>query len=344
MLTLEGGETARRRVPESELVYPTKEESDRVKQVVDRLVEARLLVKGQLETGEPYVEAAHDFMVRGWNKLQKWIEEDQENLAIQQRLTPTAMEWYSQQPESHWWNMAPSHWLKLLKKRREQTGLLWNTNPHLDRLKDKVWLNKIEDNFFCHSLNKRIRDTYLLRLLTIGIPLVILLIVIVQLARFTSNWGKHSMHLGKLSEGQFYVYIINNRQETYYKRFRRFAQTIEELNLDTITPNYEYKIDGQEAVVQAIPRIKNLNRFTGKVFIVEGKPSSIICMSKETRDVILTLPYLNSDSSKCGSGFSRKDFTTINDHELNKSEEKWVVLLVEWWRNFEKLLEKMTGN
>jgi len=95
MLTTEGGETARRRVPESELVYPTQEESDRVKQVAERLVEARLLVQGQLETGEPYVEPAHDFLVRGWGILQNWIDEEKakETLDIQQRLTAQANDW-----------------------------------------------------------------------------------------------------------------------------------------------------------------------------------------------------------------------------------------------------------
>jgi len=95
MLTLEGGETARRRVPDSELVYPTGEESDRVKKVVDRLVNARLLVRGQLETGEPYVEPAHDFLVRGWGILQDWINEEKakETLELQQRLTVQANDW-----------------------------------------------------------------------------------------------------------------------------------------------------------------------------------------------------------------------------------------------------------
>ncbi|MEP0924351.1 caspase family protein [Leptolyngbya sp. ST-U4] len=95
MLTLEGGETARRRVPDSELVYPTQEESDRVRQVVERLVNARLLVRGQLETGEPYVEPAHDFLVRGWGRLQEWINEEKakEILELQQRLTPQANDW-----------------------------------------------------------------------------------------------------------------------------------------------------------------------------------------------------------------------------------------------------------
>jgi WD40 repeat protein len=92
MVTIEGGGVARRRVPESELVYPDPEENKRVAQVSDRLVKARLLVKGQ-ETGESYVEPAHDFLVRGWDNLQKWIKEEQEDLALQQRLTPAANDW-----------------------------------------------------------------------------------------------------------------------------------------------------------------------------------------------------------------------------------------------------------
>ncbi|MEG4246254.1 caspase family protein [Microcoleus sp. Pol10_D6] len=141
MLTLEGGETARRRVPESELVYPTQEESDRVKQVVDRLVKARLLVKGQLETGEPYVEAAHDFLVRGWDKLQEWIKQSQGDLALQQRLTSAANDWSTGK------------------------GGLWTRE--VDRLarleeifgsKDNNWLNQLEVEFIETSKQKRLDE------------------------------------------------------------------------------------------------------------------------------------------------------------------------------------------
>jgi WD40 repeat protein len=126
MLTLEGGETARRRVPESELVYPTLEESDRVKQVVDQLVEARLLVKGQLETGEPYVEPAHDFLVRGWGMLQDWINEEKakETLELQQRLTAQANDW---------------------DRNNRADGLLM---PDGDRLSQLEKLLKLPDNWF----------------------------------------------------------------------------------------------------------------------------------------------------------------------------------------------------
>ncbi|MDZ8026092.1 MAG: caspase family protein [Nostoc sp. DedQUE11] len=138
MLTLEGGETARRRVPESELEYPTPEESDRVKQVVERLVEARLLVKGQLETGEPYVEPAHDFLVRGWGTLQNWIDEEKakETLELQQRLTAQANDWARNQgpllPDGDRLNQLE----KLLKQ-------------------NDTWLNQRESQFVETSLNFR---------------------------------------------------------------------------------------------------------------------------------------------------------------------------------------------
>ncbi|MGK7896324.1 MAG: caspase family protein [Xenococcus sp. (in: cyanobacteria)] len=92
MLTVEGWEVARRQVPDSELLYPDEAENQRVKKVIERLVAARLVVKGQ-GTEEAYVEPAHDYLVRGWNRLQDWIKEDREDLTLQQRLTPDANYW-----------------------------------------------------------------------------------------------------------------------------------------------------------------------------------------------------------------------------------------------------------
>jgi WD40 repeat protein len=140
MLTTEGGETARRRVPEPELVYPTQEESDRVRQVVDRLVEARLLVKGQLETGEPYVEPAHDFLVRGWGTLQNWMDEEKakETLELQQRLTAQANDW---------------------DRNNRPVGLLLQDGDRLKQLKEILeltnnWLNQRETKFINSSIEQ----------------------------------------------------------------------------------------------------------------------------------------------------------------------------------------------
>ncbi|BAZ37674.1 peptidase C14 caspase catalytic subunit p20 [Calothrix sp. NIES-4101] len=93
MVTIEGGESARRRVPLSELIYINDAENTRVEEIRQRLDKARLIVGGQETGGEPYVEPAHDALVRGWNKLQEWKNEEQENLLLQQRLTPAANDW-----------------------------------------------------------------------------------------------------------------------------------------------------------------------------------------------------------------------------------------------------------
>ncbi|MFB2836606.1 eIF2A-related protein [Floridanema evergladense] len=137
MVTIEGGGVARRRVPESELVYPDAEENKRVVQVSDRLVKARLLVKGQ-ETGESYVEPAHDFLVRGWDKLQEWLKDGLENLALQQRLTPAANDWENNQ----------------------NVGLLLPDGDRLNQLERILkqpdnWLNAKEKRFIERSIERR---------------------------------------------------------------------------------------------------------------------------------------------------------------------------------------------
>jgi WD40 repeat protein len=140
MVAIEGGGVARRRVPESELEYPDSGENKRVAQVSDRLVKARLLVKGQ-ETGEPYVEPAHDFLVRGWDKLQEWIKQSQGDLALQQRLTPAANDWST--GKGGLWT-------------REVDRLAW-----LEKVLESPnnnWLNKLETEFVKQSKKQRLDE------------------------------------------------------------------------------------------------------------------------------------------------------------------------------------------
>ena len=98
MVAVEGGDLARRRVALSELAYPTEEENTRVKAVLDRLVDARLLVRGTSDhpdgtKGEAYVEPAHDALVLAWDKLLRWKKEADEYLPLQRRLAQAATEW-----------------------------------------------------------------------------------------------------------------------------------------------------------------------------------------------------------------------------------------------------------
>ena len=98
-----------------------------------------MLVKGQ-KIGEPYVEAAHDFLVRGWDKLQDWIQKEQPNLFLQQRLSPAAIDW---------------------EKNHQDIEYLWIRDPRLALLEKILesetnnWLNGIETTFVQKSKDRR---------------------------------------------------------------------------------------------------------------------------------------------------------------------------------------------
>ncbi|CBN55837.1 MULTISPECIES: eIF2A-related protein [Kamptonema] len=138
MVAVEGGELARRRVARSELLYTDASENQRVSEIIRRFSEARLLVGGQETGGEAYVEPAHDAIARGWDKLQRWKNQEQETLTLQRLLTPVAKEWIN----------------------NKQVGFLWDNNPRLDLLEqvltsDDNWLNQYESEFIKRSIQRR---------------------------------------------------------------------------------------------------------------------------------------------------------------------------------------------
>ncbi|OIP67755.1 MAG: hypothetical protein AUK43_18460 [Oscillatoriales cyanobacterium CG2_30_40_61] len=127
MVTIEGGEIARRRIPESELVYADPQENQRVAGVIERLVNARLIVKSQ-ELGESSVEPAHDYLVRGWDLLQKWLKQEESNLAWQKSLILTVSDW----------NKA-AETAKRGFKNSEVVRLLWDDDPLV-----LCWLQRVQ--------------------------------------------------------------------------------------------------------------------------------------------------------------------------------------------------------
>jgi WD40 repeat protein len=153
MVSLEGGELARRRVPLSELVYGNKAENERVQKLLEKLIESRLLVRGQEGEGEAYVEPAHDALVRSWDKLLRWRNTEQVYLGLQRELTPQAMNWQAGETSG---------------QSKQSRGFLWDENPRLDLLKavlasDKNWLNSSEESFVRRSAaRKRNRRTQLI--------------------------------------------------------------------------------------------------------------------------------------------------------------------------------------
>ena len=126
MVVSEGGELMRRRVPRSELEYPDAQENTRVKEVLSRLTDARLIVWGSVEAedGEQHavVEPAHDALVRAWDKLLAWRKEEEEYLALQGSVNRAANEWHDAQDAL----------------KAKQKGLLWDGDPRLPQVEQIV--------------------------------------------------------------------------------------------------------------------------------------------------------------------------------------------------------------
>ena len=186
MVSVSGDELARRRVLESELEYPEPKNGE-AKEVIKAFTDARLLVKGTSDNGEPYVEPAHDALVNGWNQILVWKNQQQENLLLQRGLTPAVIEWERRKEEHSskltdllepllGWFDGKFYQLGQIvnsfkKKERSEkenhhSRFLWHNNPRLDLLKgvlesDDNWLNQYDQEFVQRSILKRARNARL---------------------------------------------------------------------------------------------------------------------------------------------------------------------------------------
>lgn len=184
MVSLEGGELARRRVFTSELNYPQAAENTQVGKVVDRLIKVRLLVAG--ETGAT-VEPAHDALIRAWPQLSDWLEAERQrtdNLEFQRLTGQAAAVWEAEvakgapTPKTVWqlfrrrlqeWTR---RWLRLGAE--AQAGLLWDDVARSSLLEQVLasprhnWLNAAEERFARASIEQR-RLNRRLRNLAVGV-------------------------------------------------------------------------------------------------------------------------------------------------------------------------------
>lgn len=186
MVALGSGELARRRVHLEELIYP-KEIQSQVLEVIEQFSSVRLLVNGTDSDNKPFVEPAHDALVRGWQRLKDWVQ-NEKNLGLQRRLTPAASEWKSQQNRSY----------------------LWHNDPYLNVLQDikstnKSWLNEVETEFVERSVKRREREVWLWRG---GFTLAILFISTVALNQWIRTQDAEIRALASSSESLF----ASNRQ------------------------------------------------------------------------------------------------------------------------------------
>jgi beta-lactam-binding protein with PASTA domain len=66
---------------------------EKLEGVVRALSEARLVTVSSNEAGQPTVEVSHEALIRGWPRLQAWVDEDRQGLRVHRRLTEAAQEW-----------------------------------------------------------------------------------------------------------------------------------------------------------------------------------------------------------------------------------------------------------
>ena len=151
MVSLEEGLSGKR-VPMDELLYADPEENNRVRAMIDRLVEARLIVKGK-----DYIELAHDALVREWKTLLDWIHTiGEDHLLLNSKLNAAANEFAHSQ----------------------NVRFLWNDNPHLSVLQQELlnprqWFNGKEITFIQQSIQRKRKLSRIVRAITAGVVIAL---------------------------------------------------------------------------------------------------------------------------------------------------------------------------
>ena len=81
-----------RRMTRAELAPHDDDERAAFASVVDALVDARLIVRSELD-GQPALDVAHEALIREWPRLRKWLSEDRHKLAEIQELERWEKQW-----------------------------------------------------------------------------------------------------------------------------------------------------------------------------------------------------------------------------------------------------------
>lgn len=150
MVSLEGREAAGKRLYTEELVFKSKEETQRIRDISKELIQARLLVQGRNVEGRSYIEPAHDALVRAWARLWDWIKEvGEEQLIIRKQLWESVQQYNDPKPQTqqdHKYTLNPTQ--------------LWDQNPKLEQVLD-IW--ETDPNSFNEAEERFIRKSKITR-------------------------------------------------------------------------------------------------------------------------------------------------------------------------------------
>jgi conflict system STAND superfamily ATPase/WD40 domain-containing protein len=102
------GRDTRRRVPLSDLI-PYGADAAPISALLDKLANARLIVK-TVNEDQTEIEVAHEALIRHWERLQSWLNEDRDALRLRESVSEAAKEWEKSGKDE---SLLNSRWVKL---------------------------------------------------------------------------------------------------------------------------------------------------------------------------------------------------------------------------------------
>jgi len=102
------GRDTRRRVPLGDLI-PSGRDAASITLLLDKLANARLIVK-TVNDDNTEVEVAHEALIRHWERLRIWLNEDRDNLRLRESVSEAAKEW---EKSGRHESLLNSRWVKL---------------------------------------------------------------------------------------------------------------------------------------------------------------------------------------------------------------------------------------
>ena len=166
--------------------------------VIDRLIDARLLVTSEDETGADRIEIVHETLIDTWPRLRGWRQEDAEGARLRDQLRQAARQW---------------------NERGRPRGMLWRAEALAEF---RIWrsrfpgtLTEIEDAFARASETEEARGRRMRRLVTaIGfVALVIAIVILVRANRRADDERAAAQAASKQSESRL--------ADNYYDRGRQ---------------------------------------------------------------------------------------------------------------------------
>ncbi|MBL7809118.1 MAG: caspase family protein [Saprospiraceae bacterium] len=193
MVALSAGEMAGRRVLLEELDYHDDIEDGRVKTVVLRLDEAKLIRRDADEAGRAYIEPAHDALVSAWRRLWEWVKAlSEENLLLHAKLIAAVDDYRSKQSNKKF---------------------LWTSDPRLDQahalmIRDALQLNDAERTFTESSLRARAHRTRQTRLIVAVVILGLIGLSVYafnqqRIAQYNASEAQKQQHIAEKNLADF---------------------------------------------------------------------------------------------------------------------------------------------